>query len=303
MSHQIPSPLNCYQAAPKIGGLFLDSLTHILFGHTMGTLASSVSPTAGAAVYWAALIGNSLPDLDVPVSIALRRGIQLHRTFTHTLPGVAVLSALSAGVLCALFPGAPFAALFGWTLVGSLVHVAVDCLNLFGARPFWPLNGQSVGLGVLHIMDPFLLLLLGLPTVGAYLGWLPDGLVATAFLAVWPYIFFRIRTSRRLLHRLRFEGSLRAHVVPWYASWRYIAETEGEVEFGLWRRGERVPLETFPKREDPRIAASLEDPRVSNFLRQSEYPVALVQEGEVVWIDALRRLRADFQPLRIPVES
>lgn len=268
----------------------------------MGTLASSVSPSAGAAVYWAALIGNSLPDLDVPISIVLRRGIQLHRTYTHTLPGVAVMSALAAGVLSTLFPGGPFAAIFGWTLLGSLVHVAVDCLNLFGARPFWPLNGRSVELGVLHIMDPFMLLLLGLPTLGAILGWNSDALVAAAFVAVWPYVFYRIRTSRRLLHRLRYEGSLRAHIVPWYASWRYVAETEGQVEFGLWRRGERIPLETFPKRTDPRITASLEDPRVSSFLRQSEYPVALVQEGEVVWIDALRRLRADFRPLRIPVE-
>ncbi|MFZ5817611.1 MAG: metal-dependent hydrolase [Bacillota bacterium] len=281
----------------------MDSLTHILMGHAMGTLAGSVSPTVGTAVYWAALIGNSLPDLDVPFSLLTGRGIKLHRTYTHTLPGVAILSAAAALILGRFFPEAGLAALFGWILLGSLVHVAVDCLNLFGARPFWPLNGQPVELGVLHILDPFMLVLMGGPSLGAYLGWNSPGLVAMAFLGVWPYIIFRLTTARKLVQRLQSEGSVRARVVPWYTGWRYIFETEGAVEFGRWHRGERLPLETFVKRTDPRILASMSDPRVHHFLRSAEYPVALVQDNAVVWIDAVRRLRADFRPLRIPLET
>lgn len=277
----------------------MDSLTHILMGHAMGTLASSVSPTAGAAVYWAALIGNSLPDIDVPFSILTGRGIKLHRTYTHTIPGVGLLSAATALVLQRYFPEAGLGTLIVWTLLGCLVHVAVDCLNLFGARPFWPLNGQAVELGVLHILDPVLLLLLGGPTLGAYLGWSSPAVVAMGFLAMWPYVVYRLSTARRLLHRLHLDGSLRARVVPWYATWRYIFETEGCVEFGRWHRGERIALETFPKQQDPRIVASMTDPRVSHFLRSAEYPIAMVQDDAVVWIDAVRRLRADFRPVRV----
>lgn len=280
----------------------MDSLTHILMGHAMGSLAASVSPTAGAAVYWAALIGNSLPDIDVPVSILLRRGIQLHRTYTHTVPGVLLLSLVTSVVLQRYFPEAGLATILAWTLLGCLVHVAVDCLNLFGAKPFWPLNGQAVELGVLHILDPWLLVLLGIPSLGAYMNWSSPALVAIGFVAMWPYIVYRLTKARKLLNELKAEGSLRARVVPWYSSWRYIAETEQAVEFGRWCRGGRVALDTFVKLEDPRIVASMSDPRVHHFLRSAEYPVAMVQDGTVIWIDAVRRLRADFQPLRIPVE-
>lgn len=281
----------------------MDSLTHLLMGHAMGALATAVSPEAGPAVYWAALLGNSLPDVDVPLSFLLRRGIQLHRTYTHTLVGAAALSAASAGLLAAAFPGAGAGPLFFWTLLGSLAHLAVDGLNLFGVRPFWPVSRRIVELGVLHITDPWLLLLLGLPAVGAKAGWLSARWVGAAFLAMWLYVAQRHRTARRLLHELLQAGSLRARVVPWFSGWRYVAETAHSVEFGRWAGGRRVALETFARQDDPRIAATLADPRVSQFLREAEYPVALVQEGEVVWIDALRRLRADFRPLRVPVRA
>lgn len=281
----------------------MDSLTHLMVGHAMGALASSLVPAAGPPVYWAALIGNSLPDLDVPISLLLRRGVKLHRTFTHTLPGVILLSAVTALVLQRALPGGSLALVFGWTLLGCLVHLAMDCLNLFGVKPFWPVLDRPVELGLLHITDPLLLFLLSAPSMGAFLPWFSPGVASVGFLAIWPYVGYRLRTARRLLRRLRAEGSLRARVVPWFSGWRYIFETERAVEFGLWSRGRRVALHTFPKQADPRIDATRSDPRVARFLQSAEYPVALLQDGAVVWIDALRRLRADFRPLRIPVES
>jgi len=282
--------------------LSVDSLTHVLMGHAMGALAAAVAPEAGPAVYWAAFLGNSLPDIDVPLSVLMRRGIQLHRTYTHTLAGAAALSAAATLVLATVFPAAGPARLFTWTLLGTLAHLLVDCLNLFGARPFWPLSHRQVELGVLHITDPWLLLLLGVPALGARAGWLAGDWLGAAFAAMWLYVGLRYVTARRLLRNLLRTGSHRARVVPWFSGWRYVAETVDTVEFGRWLRGRRVALETFVKRKDPRIAASLEDPRVDQFLREAEYPVALVREDEVIWIDALRRLRADFRPLRIPVQ-
>ncbi|MFS8639582.1 MAG: metal-dependent hydrolase [Symbiobacteriaceae bacterium] len=279
----------------------MDSVTHVLMGHAMGALAAAVAPEAGPAVYWAALLGNSLPDVDVPLSLLLRRGIQLHRTYTHTLAGAAALSATAAGLLAAAFPGAGPGQLFLWTLLGCLAHLAVDGLNLFGVRPFWPLSGRPVELGVLSLTDPWLLLVLGVPALGAKAGWLSARWVGTSFLAMWVYVAQRLRTAHRLHRELRAAGHRRARVVPWFSGWRYVAETAEAVEVGRWWRGRRVLLESFAKQDDPRIAATLADPRVSRFLQEAEYPVALVQDGEVVWSDALLRLRADFRPLRIPV--
>lgn len=285
----------------------MDSLTHVLVGHAMGAAAASVAQPYGAAVYWAALVGNSLPDIDVPISLLLGRGIKLHRTFTHTIPGAVLLSAAAAVVLHALFPMAPFALLFGWTFLGTLSHMGMDCLNLFGARPFWPLSGRSIDLGVLHIMDPILMALLGLPTLGTMVHVTSVRLLSASFLLIWPYVLYRLARARDLYYRLKANGAERARVVPWYSSWRYIRETAGEIEFGLWNRGRLKALATYVKLDSPAIRASMADPAVADFLAKAEYPYALVEEDEqghsVVWGDVLRQQRADFRPLRVRVEG
>jgi len=285
----------------------VDSLTHLLVGHAMGAVASSLNPSAGAAVYWAALIGNSLPDIDVPVSYVLRRNFGMHRTITHTIPGVLALAAATALGVSWVYPGVPLALIFQWALLGNLAHLALDCLNLFGARPFWPFLGQSVDLGVLHILDPMLLVILGLPTLAAALGVASKTVLALSFFVIWPYVLYRLAVARRLFRRLKADGSLKARVIPWFTSWRYIFETATTIEFGYWRRGERTVLTTFHKADSPLIRASLEDPQVVSFLRSAEYPYALVQEDAdgplVVWGDVLRQLRADFRPLRVRVRD
>jgi len=285
----------------------VDSLTHLLVGHAMGVAASSAAHPIGAAAYWAVLVGNSLPDIDVPVSLLIRRDVKLHRTVTHTIPGSALLSALSALVLHALFPLAPLGQLFGWTLLGCLVHMLLDCLNLFGARPFWPLSSRPVGLGVLHILDPILVVLLGLPAAGAALHLASPGLLSLSFALMWVYVLYRIFTARKLYHLLRRQGSVKARVVPWYLSWRYVFETAERIEFGHWARGRRLALQTYQKLDSPLVRASLAMPQVEAFLRAAEYPYAVVQEDDcghaVVWGDALRQLRADFRPVRVHVDN
>lgn len=283
----------------------MDSLTHILVGHAMGAVASSVSPGAAAAVYWAALIGNSLPDIDVPVSLALRRGIKLHRTLTHTIPGVILLSVLIAGPLTWIYPGAPFALVFAWALLGNLTHLGMDCLNLFGARPFWPFTTRSVNLGILHILDPVLVSLLGAAALTVGTGVAPKAILVVSFFAMLLYIVHRLRIARRLFYLLKQEGSTRARVIPWFSSWRYVFETDGAIEFGRFVGGRRLALSTFPKLDSPMIRASLEFPQVANFLEGAEYPYALVREDEeghaVIWADAVRQLRADFRPLVVRI--
>ncbi len=283
----------------------MDSLTHLLVGHAMGAVASSAAHPYGAVAYWAAVIGNSLPDIDVPVSLLLRRDTKLHRTVTHTVPAALILSALTAGGISLVVPGAPFLLAFGWTLMGYVVHLGMDCLNLFGPRPFWPLSRRSVALGILHILDPVLLLLLGLPALAVAAGRAPYALLGAALSLIVLYVLYRIGTARRLYRQLKAEGFRRFRVVPWFAGWRYIFETDRAIEFGAWVRGRRKAVHTYPKQDSPLVRATLSNPHVAAFLKQAEYPYALVQEEPdgyvVVWGDALRQLRADFRPLRVRV--
>lgn len=282
----------------------MDTLTHLLMGHAMGAAAASATPH-GAAIYWAAVIGNSLPDLDVPVSLLVRRDVKLHRTLTHTIPGCLALSGVATVGLGLFFPEAPWLSLFGWLLLGTLVHLAMDCLNLFGARPFWPLTDRTVDLGALHILDPVLVVLLGIPAAGAAMGMTPQSLVALSFGLIWPYVLYRVMTARRLQRWLTGEGPSRSRVIPWYGSWRFLFETDHSIEFGCWSQGRRKIMQRFAKLDSPLVRATLAHPQVAAFLASAEYPYARIHEDEngnaVVWADALRQLRADFQPVRIKV--
>lgn len=283
----------------------MDSLTHLLVGHAMGAVASSLNPQASAAVYWASLIGNSAPDIDVPVSLIFRRDIQMHRTITHTIPGVLGLTGLTAMAVLFFFPTAPFRLLFAWALLGNLTHLALDCLNLFGAKALWPFLPRSIDIGVLHILDPWIMTIVGLPTLAAALGVPSKPVLAASFFGIWPYVVYRIATARKLLGKLKREGPKKARVVPWFNSWRYILETATAIEFGCWRGGVRHRLSVFAKTDSPLIQQSLTDPEVISFLRSAEYPYAQVEEGEegttVVWGDVLRQLRADFRPLKVRI--
>jgi len=285
----------------------MDSLTHLLVGHAMGAVATSMVSPTGAAVYWAAVVGNSLPDIDVPLSLILRRDVRLHRTITHTLPGVFVLSIVAAVGIRLFFPEAAFLTVFGWALLGNLTHLTMDCLNLFGARPFWPLHSRSVDLAVLHIMDPILILMLGIPAGAAAIGRAHPMVVALSFFLVPCYVLYRWARARGLAQTLKRTEMLRAKVIPWFMGWRYVFETDRTIEFGCWRQGRRHAISTFPKSNSPLIQASLANPAVTSFLSGAEYPFAELHEDdtghEVVWGDAVRKLRADYQPLRVRINN
>lgn len=285
----------------------MDSLTHLLMGHAMGAVASTTAHPYGAAAYWAALIGNSIPDIDVPLSLLLRRDIKLHRTITHTVPGSLVLAGATALILSLFFAGAPLWLTFGWAFLGALVHMGMDCLNLFGAKPFWPLSSRPVEMGALHIMDPILMLMLSLPTLAIMLGKASHAALVLAFFMMMPYIIYRIATARRLYRQLQQAGSLRARIIPWFSSWRYVFETDTGIELGAWIKGKREATQTYTKQDCPLVRASLDNPAVAAFLKGADYPYAVVREDEeghaVVWGDALRQIRADFRPLVVRVSE
>jgi inner membrane protein len=281
----------------------VDTLTHLLVGHAMGAAASAAAGPVGVAVYWGAVIGNSLPDIDVPISLLIRHDVKMHRTFTHTLPGALLLSVIGAAVVHLLAPDASFGVAYSWTLLGCLVHMALDCLNLWGARALWPLTGHSLNVGVLHIIDPAMILLLGLPTITTALNLTSHRTLSVAFLLIWPYIGWRIWSAHRLYHRFRAGGLQRVRIIPWYTAWRYVQETDDQIEYGQVIGGHRHLLERFAKDDSPLVRATLTNPIVAAFLDSAEYPYAEVTANEVIWGDAVRRLRADFRPVHIPIDA
>lgn len=224
----------------------MDTLTHLILGHTMGGAAAGAG--AGAAAYWGALVGNSLPDIDVPIGYALRRGWAFHRKHTHTLPGILVLSALATGAISLAFPGAPALVTFGWTLLGAAVHVAFDCLNVWGARILWPYSDRRFGFAILFIIDPYILAMHGLAALAAPRG--APWAMASAWIATVVYIALRL--ALWMAARRALPSGARQTLVPLFGRlnrWRYVVETEDAIEKGIATAipGRRIPTERIAK--------------------------------------------------------
>lgn len=275
----------------------MDTLTHLVMGHVMGVLATGSTGAVQAGAYWGALVGNSLPDIDVPAGHLLGRGWAFHRKFTHTAPGILSLSIAAAGVITLAIPESAFLTNLTWTLAGCVIHVFVDCLNLFGTRPLWPFSDTVVGWGVLFILDPFILLTLSAGSLGQLLHWFDVIVLKTLYASIWIYVFSRWLIQLRLKQVVGGPNVRRAHVVPFFSFWRYFRESGDTLEYGKVRTftGILTPLEVVTADRGPAVEASQAHPRVVAFLRAARYPFARVEPIEtgyrVVWQDLFSRLR------------
>lgn len=103
----------------------MDPISHAVVGAAIGGLKD---PTTPAALYWAAVAGAVIPDIDFVVRIVGGEAAYLdhHRGPTHGPIGWVVQAAVIAGLLAWISPGAPFGSLFLWALFGVLSHIALD---------------------------------------------------------------------------------------------------------------------------------------------------------------------------------
>jgi inner membrane protein len=283
----------------------MDTITHLLLGHTMGAAATAAG--APAAAYWGALVGNSLPDIDVPAGYAVRRGWAFHRKYTHTLPGVLLLSALATGILSRLFPDDPPLVIFAWTLAGCLFHVTLDCLNHWGARALWPFSNRVIGFPFLFIFDPYLVGIHGLATVAALLG----APVATPLAWAATGAYFIIRLLLRQLIRRRLPDGAVHTLIPamgGLARWRYVSDSPEAVEWGTVTAlpFRRVPSERLEKPHHPAVDASRSLSAVRQFLSRARLPYATVEQTDpgytVTWTDLGSRLGGRSYQLRIRLD-
>lgn len=268
----------------------MDTFTHLLLGHAMGVAASTLGTAPPNAVYWAVVVGNSLPDVDVPLSFLLRGDFKWHRTVTHTVAGAAGVSLVAALVLARAMPGAHPGWIFFWTLVGAWSHVATDVLNLFGVK-LSTLARKSTAAGILHLTDP---VLLGLLVTGSLLRAAPLGLALCG-----GYILWRAVRAGQIRRTLRQGGALRADLIPWYAGWRYVTEYRDRIEYGTWQVQGPVALATYPRPDTALLEQLGRHSQVKTFLASARYPYAIIGSDEVVWGCALRQIRADYRPLRL----
>ena len=153
----------------------MDNLTHALVGLTLGELVDRALPahpdpqrarTRRRVLLATGALASNFPDLDLVLTplLAPPLGYLLHhRGHTHTLlyavPQVLLLLAL----LWLLWPGArrllqgdatARKAIVGTSVLGMVLHLSFDALNVYGVHPFYPLDARWLYGDMVFIVEP-----------------------------------------------------------------------------------------------------------------------------------------------------
>jgi len=132
----------------------MDPVTHITAGALMGRAIRLRAPRADITIF--AVICALLPDIDNLIGLI---GPELyllhHRGITHSLPGIAALSALMAHLFRRFRREPPdFQPMFLIALAAMAGHVFLDLITSYGTQLFAPFSGRRFSFDSVFIIDP-----------------------------------------------------------------------------------------------------------------------------------------------------
>ncbi|MCC2957648.1 metal-dependent hydrolase [Massilia sp. IC2-477] len=184
-------------------------MTHSLVGLVLGELVERALPapstpaqgrTRRRALLLTGLLASNFPDLDLVLTPLLPAPLGYlihHRGHTHTLlyalPQVALLLALT----WLLWPAArrllnedraARRAVIGTAVLGMVLHLSFDALNVYGVHPFHPVDSRWIYGDLVFIVEPvfWTALGIGLALAAHNRAWRWFGL---AFFAAMPVVF------------------------------------------------------------------------------------------------------------------
>jgi len=153
----------------------MDNITHSLVGLALGelverSLPASAAPVQGPtrrhALLLTGLLASNFPDLDLVLTPLLPAPLGYlihHRGHTHTLLYALPQVALLLGLAWLLWPGLrrllradPLArrAVLGTALLGMVLHLGFDALNVYGVHPFHPVDSRWLYGDLVFIVEP-----------------------------------------------------------------------------------------------------------------------------------------------------
>lgn len=133
----------------------MDVTTHV---SVAAFAAVGLAKGKGAAreIRTAVFLGSMAPDIDsLLYLISSDLYLDYHRVYTHTLLGVALLSAVTAWLITVSWGERPFWNLSLYALLGGLIHLGLDTLTRYPLRPLVPLSSTNYTLGLFWWRDPF----------------------------------------------------------------------------------------------------------------------------------------------------
>jgi membrane-bound metal-dependent hydrolase YbcI (DUF457 family) len=133
----------------------MDVATHAAVG-AFTALGLAKGKVGAKEISAAVFLGSMAPDIDaIFYLVDLRLYFEQHRTLTHTLGGVTLLSVLTAGLITVSSKNRPLFVLVLYALVGGLIHLALDALPSYPLRPLAPFSSHDYALGLFWWRDPF----------------------------------------------------------------------------------------------------------------------------------------------------
>ena len=294
----------------------MDPVTHILTGACLGR--AGLNRRSGLATLTLALAAEA-PDLDsfsyLGGSVF---GLQHHRGITHSFMGAPLVAAVVLAMVYGVFramkragrePRLPvnWKLLYGYAVLGGLLHLFQDFTNNYGVRPFAPFNPQWYSWDIVFIIDPIMLtaMLLGLTLPGLFALITEEigsrkaqfrgrGGAIFALVCVAAIIFVRDFEHRRAVNALnartyRNEDPVRASAFPQPVnpfSWNGVVETRDfflllPVDSGS---GEVDPLDQqvvrYKPEETPVTLAAKKSYLGQVYLDWAKHPLVTVESAE-----------------------
>ncbi|HHU62894.1 MAG TPA: metal-dependent hydrolase [Clostridiales bacterium] len=131
----------------------MDPVSHGIVGAAIGSLSGG-SLNLSNPYLVGSVIGAVIPDGDIILRLKGNYSyLKNHRGASHSLFGLAVISALLTCVLIKIYSGYNFISLMFWVFMGGLSHSLTDMLNSYGVQLFWPKTKKKFSLSLLMLVD------------------------------------------------------------------------------------------------------------------------------------------------------
>jgi inner membrane protein len=133
----------------------MDVTTHVSVA-AFAAVGLAKGKVAAKEIRTAVFLGSMAPDIDSFLYlIHPSLYFEYHRVYTHTLLGVALLSAVTAWLITFSWGERSFWNLSLYAIIGGLIHLGLDTITRYPLHPLAPFSSTNYALGLLWWRDPF----------------------------------------------------------------------------------------------------------------------------------------------------
>lgn len=291
----------------------MDTGTHLVVGLGLAGLAYvdpavAADSTLATAVLFGTVLGSQAPDSDTLLRFRSNASyIRNHRGKSHSLPAVAIWTALITLALALIFRGISIPHLALWVFIAVAFHVFSDLFNTYGTQAFRPFTEKWISWNIIHIFDPVIfvshLVAIALWSVNLaqpqYVFPVLYGFIAVYY--VWrTYVHFATGRKIRQLDP-DFDPAHRYMWIPTIhlSTWNVVKKVSAtDYALGEFRNGKLRWVDQVHCHDHPAVDASKSHPDVQSFLYFSSTACAEVKQHrwgyEVRWTDVRYRHRKQY---------